>query len=60
MKQQGMQNNNLLQVKTFWRQIHMPEATTGSRDQMKKEEVEVLLALLITMGVIGYPPIRYT
>ncbi len=26
---------------------------------MKKEEVEVLLALLITMGVIGYPTIRY-
>ncbi len=28
--------------------------------QMRKEEVEVLLALLITMGVIGYPTIRYT
>ncbi len=27
---------------------------------MKKEEVEILLALLITMGVIGYPTIRYT
>ncbi len=48
-----MQNNNLLEVKTF---LRPNRGHDWIKRPMKKEEVEVLLALLITMGV---PTIRY-
>ena len=30
------------------------------RNPMKCEEVDKLLAIIITMGVVGYQPVRYT
>ena len=29
------------------------------RNPMKREEVDPLLAIIITMGVVGYPSVRY-